>query len=70
MIFGREEDHRVVLTDAIYHKGAEDGPCGLMKSLSDRARQIEIESRWFACQRACKCVVDLQWIDIIDYGIS
>jgi hypothetical protein len=45
MTFGREADHRVVLTDAIYHKGAEDGLCGrTKKSVSHRARQIEMES--------------------------
>ena len=53
MTFGREADHRVVLTDAIYHKGAEDGLCGRTKSFSHRARQTEMESCmawWVACQ--------------------
>lgn len=48
MSFGREADHRVVLTDAIYHKGAEDGLCGrTTQSLCHRVRQIEKES-WVA----------------------
>ena len=44
MTSGREADHRVVLTDAIYHKGAEDGLCERTTSFSHRARQIEMES--------------------------
>jgi hypothetical protein len=46
MTSGREADHRVVLTDAIYHKGAEDGFCGRTKGLSHRARQIEMVESW------------------------
>lgn len=57
MTFGREADRRVVLTDAIYHKGVEDGLCGRTRTkksrLSHRARQIEMVSSWLvACLSA------------------
>lgn len=68
MTFGREADHRVVLTDAINHKGAEDGLCGRTKSVSHRARQIEMESWLVAC--LSESAHDLQWVDIIHYGIT
>ena len=43
MFFELEGDLRAVSTDAIYHEGVEDGPCGRLKEPSHRVRQIEMD---------------------------